>query len=79
MAGKRETIQVRTLKIVELVQKGVARAEQTGDEDLKALCTSLLSAVMPRDLRNATVSIAAVPHQTQIDRINHAIEKGTEQ
>jgi hypothetical protein len=76
MAGRRARIQVRTLKVLELVQKGIARAEQTSDEPLKEQCASLLSAVMPHDIRNVTVSIAAVPHEQQIEHINEAIAKG---
>jgi hypothetical protein len=76
MAGKRASIQVRTLKVLELVQKGLARAAQTGDDPLKEQCTSLLSAVMPHNISNVTVSIAAEPHEGQIEHINEAIAKG---
>lgn len=76
MAGKRGTIQVSTLKVLELVQKGVARAEQSGDDELRDKCTSLLSAVMPQGISNKTVSINAVPHEQQIENINDAIAKG---
>lgn len=77
MAGKRARIQVSTLKVLELVQKGIARAEQAGDDSLKDQCTSLLSAVMPQGISNKTVSINAVPHEQQIENINDAIVKGT--
>lgn len=72
----RETIQVRTLAVVELVQKGNDLAVKTGDENLKELCTSLLSAVVPGDVKNRTVRIRRVPHAQQIETINEAIAKG---
>lgn len=78
MAKNRARIQVRTLKVLELVQKGIARAEQTDDESLKDKCASLLSAVMPQDIRNPTVSIPAVPHEEHIEQINNAIAKGAQ-
>jgi hypothetical protein len=70
------TIQVRTLQVVELVQKGHALALKTGDTELQDRCASLLSAVVPGDVKNRTVRIKRVPHEQQIEAINNAIVKG---
>lgn len=70
---ERRLMQVRTSRIIELVQKGHALAQRTGDDALADACTSLLAAVMPKDLKNALVRIARVPHEQQIDFINNAI------
>ena len=73
---KRDTIQVRTLRILELVQKGHALALKTGDDNLSEICRSLLAAVMPHDIKKDVVRINRVPHEQQIDTINSAIVKG---
>jgi hypothetical protein len=73
--AQRETIQVRTLQVVELVQKGYALATKTGDTDLQDTCASLLAAVMPGDVKNRTVRIRRVPHEQQIEVINQAITR----
>lgn len=70
------TIQVRTLQVVELVQKGHALAQRTGNTELKDKCASLLSAVVPGDVKNRTVRIRRIPHEQQIEAINNAIVKG---
>lgn len=73
MQEKRPTIQVRTGKVLELVQKGYALALRTDDTELKDVCTSLLAAVVPKDMKNALVRIRRIPHEQQINFINEAI------
>lgn len=72
---KRDTIQVRTLRIVELVQKGHALALKNSDDSLAETCRSLLAAVMPHDIKKDVVRINRIPHEQQIDAINSAIVK----
>lgn len=70
---ERPTFAVRTTKILELVQKGYALARKTDDTELKDVCTSLLAAVMPKDMKNVLVRIRRIPHEQQINFINEAI------
>lgn len=73
MQVQRPTIQVRTSRILELVQKGYALALKTDDSELRDVCTSLLAAVVPKDMKNVLVRIRRIPHEQQINFINEAI------
>lgn len=79
MAGKRSTIQVRTLRTIELVQKGHDHAVLTDDDGLRDTCSSLLSAVLAHDIRNENVRLRRDPHEQQIHELNELVkqEQGT--
>lgn len=78
MTGKRSTIQVRTLRAIELVQKGNDHAVLTDDDGLRDTCTSLLSAVLAHDIRNENVRLRRIPHEQQIHELNTLIQQEQE-
>jgi hypothetical protein len=72
-------ITVDVLKTIELVQRGTALALQLRNRELQDECTSLHSALLTNDIREAQAKIRRDPHEQQIRRIRAAINTAVAQ